>query len=193
MFTIKDRTFKVEYEGLHLLCLGCGKFGHYVEGCPMKTSKPAGHDGNNDGANKGESQHVNANDQAVGPWTVVTKQRRQRKNTKPGEGNKDEATVTGSRFAILGNNSGEDTLDKDAAIDSVISGAPIIKEKLAPKATMQVRDDTVAPRANSGVKRGYSSMQNLEKSQGIMGKSTRDNKLGTRGTASFKGKGGSSY
>jgi hypothetical protein len=189
MFTIKDRTYKVEYEGLHLLCLGCGKFGHYVEGCPMKTSKTDGHDGNNDGANKGENQHVNSNDQAVGPWTVVTKQRRQRKNTKPGEENKDEATVTGSRFAILGNNKGEDTLEEDAATDTVISEAPIINEKLAPKATMQVRDDAFATRANSGVKRGYSSMQNLENSQGIMGKSTRDNKLGTRGTASFKGKG----
>ncbi|WJX55133.1 hypothetical protein P8452_40942 [Trifolium repens] len=165
------------------------EFGHYVEGCPMKTSKPAGEDGNNNGANKGENQHVNSNDQAVGPWTVVTKQRRQRKNTKPGEGNKDEATVTGSRFAILGNNKGEDTLEEDAATDTVISEAPIINEKLAPKATMQVRDDAFATRANSGVKRGYSSMQNLEKSQSTMGKSTRDNKLGTRGTASFKGKG----
>ncbi|PNX76780.1 hypothetical protein L195_g032739 [Trifolium pratense] len=33
MFQIKDRYYKVEYEGLHMLCLACGTFGHYKEGC----------------------------------------------------------------------------------------------------------------------------------------------------------------
>lgn len=28
MFVIRDRVYKVEYEGLHLLCLNRGKFGH---------------------------------------------------------------------------------------------------------------------------------------------------------------------
>lgn len=31
MFAIKGRHFKVEYEGLHLLCLNSGCFGHYKE------------------------------------------------------------------------------------------------------------------------------------------------------------------
>lgn len=34
MFTIKERMFMIEYEGLHLLCLSCGRFGHYNEGFP---------------------------------------------------------------------------------------------------------------------------------------------------------------
>lgn len=38
MFEIKERYYKVEYEGLHLLCLTWGRFGHYIEGCPEKGS-----------------------------------------------------------------------------------------------------------------------------------------------------------
>lgn len=37
MFTIKGRKYKIKYEGLHPLCLKCGKLGHYKEGCQMQT------------------------------------------------------------------------------------------------------------------------------------------------------------
>lgn len=36
MFAIKGRQYKVEYEGIYLLCLSCGKYGHYAENCPNK-------------------------------------------------------------------------------------------------------------------------------------------------------------
>ncbi|KHN14868.1 hypothetical protein glysoja_045073, partial [Glycine soja] len=36
LFKINQRYYKIEYKGLHFLCLGCGRFGHYVEGCPDK-------------------------------------------------------------------------------------------------------------------------------------------------------------
>lgn len=36
MFMIKRRKYNVEYEGLHVLCINCGRFAHYVEGCPDK-------------------------------------------------------------------------------------------------------------------------------------------------------------
>ncbi|MCI33556.1 hypothetical protein A2U01_0054773, partial [Trifolium medium] len=32
MFELKDLVYKVEYEGLHMLCRNCGRFGHYPEG-----------------------------------------------------------------------------------------------------------------------------------------------------------------
>lgn len=37
MFVLKDRHVRVEYEGLHLLCVTCGKFGYYKEGRPDKA------------------------------------------------------------------------------------------------------------------------------------------------------------
>ncbi|MCI33591.1 hypothetical protein A2U01_0054808, partial [Trifolium medium] len=43
-FELKGRFYKIEYEGLHMLCRTCGKFGHYIEGCPEK--KNANLDGN---------------------------------------------------------------------------------------------------------------------------------------------------
>lgn len=36
MFELQARHYRIEYEGLHMLCLTCGQFGHYVEGCPDK-------------------------------------------------------------------------------------------------------------------------------------------------------------
>lgn len=37
IFTIKGSIYKIEYEGLHLLCLICGCFGHYKNGCKNET------------------------------------------------------------------------------------------------------------------------------------------------------------
>ncbi|XP_058746366.1 uncharacterized protein LOC131619270 [Vicia villosa] len=38
MFELKNKSYRIEFEGLHLLCITCGKFGHYKEGCPMKKN-----------------------------------------------------------------------------------------------------------------------------------------------------------
>ncbi|KAJ1397580.1 Zinc finger, CCHC-type [Sesbania bispinosa] len=35
-FNALGRTFKVEYEGLHMICLECGKYGHKMDSCPDK-------------------------------------------------------------------------------------------------------------------------------------------------------------
>lgn len=37
MFSIMERHYKVKYEGLHLLCLTCGRFRHYTKGCMENT------------------------------------------------------------------------------------------------------------------------------------------------------------
>lgn len=36
--TILGAQQKVEYEGLHLICFSCGKYGNKVEGCPGTSS-----------------------------------------------------------------------------------------------------------------------------------------------------------
>lgn len=33
MFSIGGSNYKIEYEGLHLMCLVCGRYGYYKEGC----------------------------------------------------------------------------------------------------------------------------------------------------------------
>ncbi|XP_015962326.1 uncharacterized protein LOC107486291 [Arachis duranensis] len=43
---VLGKEFKVEYEGLHLICFGCGKYGHIIDGCsesrrPEKESREA--------------------------------------------------------------------------------------------------------------------------------------------------------
>jgi hypothetical protein len=105
MFTIKGRHYKVEYEGLHFLCLNCGIFGHYVEGCP-KRSVESGKNGENPGTNSARTGSHGQQPVVERPWTVVQKQRRPRKSKDHGnsnEGVNEETNSKGSRFAILGN------------------------------------------------------------------------------------------
>ncbi|WJX46615.1 hypothetical protein P8452_33396 [Trifolium repens] len=113
MFTIKGRKYNIEYEGLHMLCTTCGRFGHYIEGCPMKTKISEG----SSGGKEGEVGDVAKGQQSVGnngegPWRVVQKQRRSKKDSS-GKSNaaaaitvvqgkiNGGANVTGSRFASL--------------------------------------------------------------------------------------------
>jgi hypothetical protein len=81
MFTIKGRKYNVEYEGLYMLCLTCGKFGHYKEGCPEKGKVNEVQQPENN-AGVGGNMHGNniAGGETEGPWRVVQKQRRGRKN-----------------------------------------------------------------------------------------------------------------
>ncbi|KAJ1376547.1 Zinc finger, CCHC-type [Sesbania bispinosa] len=39
-FNLNGRIYKVEYEGLHLICFHCGRYGHRKEGCPL--AQPVG-------------------------------------------------------------------------------------------------------------------------------------------------------
>ncbi|MCH84837.1 hypothetical protein A2U01_0005674 [Trifolium medium] len=73
MFTIKGRKYNIEYEGLHLLCLTCGKFGHYKEGCPDKSMNVGQH-GEGSRRNQNEVRANGLTDGGVdGPWRVVQK------------------------------------------------------------------------------------------------------------------------
>ncbi|XP_058742315.1 uncharacterized protein LOC131614777 [Vicia villosa] len=117
MFELKDKSYRVEFEGLHLLCIICGKFGHYKEGCSMK--KNADDDNLNTRSGKGPAvdnslaTRNTAKDDTTtdeGPWQVVQKQRRSKK--PPEIKRKAPATGSwlakaGSRFQALGDGGGE--------------------------------------------------------------------------------------
>jgi hypothetical protein len=123
MFELKDETYKVEYEGLHMLCRTCGKFGHYLEGCPDKktpnaTNVDTDEGGMTDtkvGANLKSSNSLGGD--GDGPWVVVQKTRRPRK-AKEGTGKENIATGVGrntgneTRFEIL------ESINEDSEIDA---------------------------------------------------------------------------
>jgi hypothetical protein len=104
MFQIKDRYYKVEYEGLHMLCLACGTFGHYKEGCVAKTNNNAWNGEKTSETNRGVGQGQDVPVQE-GPWQVVQKNKRPRKKAEGGKvdgtGANGGQSLTGSRFAIL--------------------------------------------------------------------------------------------
>jgi hypothetical protein len=95
MFMIKGRKYNVEYEGLHLLCKTCGRFGHYSEGCKEKTVAETVHqeDGRTAGGHKAGSDFTSKS--LDGPWMVVQKQKRN-KRVKDKE-NMVPATMEGGR------------------------------------------------------------------------------------------------
>ncbi|KAK2425036.1 zinc ion binding / nucleic acid binding protein [Trifolium repens] len=124
MFMIKGRKYNVEYEGLHLLCKNCGRFGHYSEGCPEKTKAVAvNSDDGKDNGGRVIGGKVLPGSNVDGPWMVVQKQKRNRKSkekeaTVPtmteGGGKKGPARfnaagkINGSRFGALMEENGED-------------------------------------------------------------------------------------
>jgi hypothetical protein len=116
MFMIKGRKYNVEYEGLHLLCKTCGRFGHYSEGCKEKTVAETVHqeDGRTAGGHKAGRDLTSKS--LDGPWMVVQKQKRNKRvkdkesmvpATMEGGGGKSPVNINaagninGSRFAAL--------------------------------------------------------------------------------------------
>lgn len=72
MFAIKGMHYKVEYEGLHLLCLSCGKYVHYAEHCPEIRVNELDKEEEDLGINNGECATSNSIQEVIkGPWMKV--------------------------------------------------------------------------------------------------------------------------
>ncbi|XP_061362323.1 uncharacterized protein LOC133306059 [Gastrolobium bilobum] len=69
-YILEEEIFKVEYEGLYLICLHCGKYGHNTENYPDSVRRPE--ENNNHAPNVAETAKASAS-QGVGPWMVVQK------------------------------------------------------------------------------------------------------------------------
>lgn len=74
VFKIKEEKYKVEYKGLHLLCISCGRFDNYREGCPKKNLQ-------RDAATTVESLQQKQNNMIEGDsqWMVVHNVRKVKK------------------------------------------------------------------------------------------------------------------
>lgn len=135
MFEIKNHIYKIEYEGLHLLCMACGKFGHHKDHCANREEidTPAGEvpverrNENNDNNTRKTKDD--------GPWKVVQKQRLPRKGKDKGglvtgggrilpASINGKATKTGSRFDILETN--EENIEEEREVPMEENLEPII-------------------------------------------------------------------
>ncbi|KAJ1403694.1 Zinc finger, CCHC-type [Sesbania bispinosa] len=134
-FSLEKRIYNVEYEGLHLVCFQCGRYGHKKEGCPLLLR--------ND-----DVQPVNPlvdtvvpqpaaapmTETSFGPWMLVQKsQRRNSQNISVDKGGKQGAIngdsggskkdntmamhLSGSRFNALHNDE-DDEVGANVAHDS---------------------------------------------------------------------------
>ncbi|WJX44958.1 hypothetical protein P8452_31879 [Trifolium repens] len=130
MFSIKDRSYKEEYEGLHTLCITCGQFGHYHDGCPKKPqgNDPTGENSNTNSGNNETTTGVSAGG-GDGPWTVVQKPKRNRKAKNPAEdegiikssgGNDGRAKNTGSKFNALTVTNDDDETNQGTNMDVTV-------------------------------------------------------------------------
>ena len=39
-FKLRQRIRRLEYEGIHLVCFGCGLYGHRKDSCPLEQKEP---------------------------------------------------------------------------------------------------------------------------------------------------------
>ncbi|XP_061364296.1 uncharacterized protein LOC133307757 [Gastrolobium bilobum] len=128
-YVLEGFTKQIEYEGLGLICFGCGKYGHSTENCSAAPKQRSSSDIHNDDQihqeEPGNSEFHRS--KGLGPWMVVNRQRRSRQPpqtagaVQPGAGSKtlqrnndkgvmtsdnqdnhgDKEEITQSRFAIL--------------------------------------------------------------------------------------------
>ncbi|XP_028752699.1 nipped-B-like protein B [Neltuma alba] len=119
-YMVDGNILKIEYEGLHLICFGCGKFRHNAEHCLAKnTQNGQNHEGGKQGerkaSNTGESTRSPENKPATsqehpyGGWMVAQRPRRGRRpapredqtSTEIKKGGRKEKKAGTSRFAVL--------------------------------------------------------------------------------------------
>jgi hypothetical protein len=202
MFMIKERKYNVEYEGLHLLCTTCGKFGHYKEGCPdiLKKSEQTngGTKGDQSANDDGHSDLAGSN--VAGPWVVVKKTKRTRKGKEredpvgarisPATGDiNGDPHLKGSRFVSLSEDSTD--MNKDLAI---------ISDERNGENSMQAHEKIEEVNNGENTERGNnmsgnSGTHNKGKSSGSKmhnEKIIKGGKLAARGSQVFKNKNGNS-
>jgi hypothetical protein len=214
MFTIKGRKYNIEYEGLHMLCLTCGKFGHYKEGCQDRGISTADQrEGGVQMKSNGRQGQDLAGANLDGPWRVVQKQRRGRKaaptrNNAAEDGKNNggptslitEPTISGSRFASLSeeipeNNANDLGREEEIPViiaQDVVREEPITHKENNEENSMEVTNlhaDKLLPKKG---KRGNNGMA-PKNGNGNQERISKDLKLTTRGGGNFKSKSGAAY
>lgn len=111
-YTIDGNPLKIEYEGLHLICFKCGRFGHMENHCPRGAAQGIGGvpppSGTSPAAGVPQGKTPAENSGIYGGWMVAQDPRRGRKGPAKESTKKDTRqpekgpNLTGaSRFAVL--------------------------------------------------------------------------------------------
>ncbi|KAL4388900.1 hypothetical protein GQ457_09G004750 [Hibiscus cannabinus] len=113
---IDDFVQNLEYEGLHNVYFKCGVYGHSQGSCSIDNRPVSNESHSQQGPTKGGLEAVSATskDGLFGPWMMVDTRRRKpqamKLNSKASE--QSFRTNNGSRFAILGADSGSPDTDQ---------------------------------------------------------------------------------
>ncbi|KAJ1424430.1 Zinc finger, CCHC-type [Sesbania bispinosa] len=132
-FKLNKRIYRVEYEGLHLVCFHCGRYGHRKDVCPLLAQKEDRTV--NEGSSDPKGNHVsdapvpknpvsNDSEENFGPWMIAHKRPRrkmlyQKQPKEYGDGEisgKDHIVVRKSRFSVLDNIPWEKNQEEDPLI-----------------------------------------------------------------------------
>lgn len=86
-YSVDGNALKIEYEGLHLICFGCGMFGHSKELCPAKRdvvgTPPQDSGGSSQG---GPTVHTPGNGgERYGGWMLAADSRKGKRTNPRGE------------------------------------------------------------------------------------------------------------
>lgn len=120
-FELYGRVYKVEYEGIQMICSHCGRYGHRQDTCDVKAAAEQGRQmsetGNrgtwDNGVQQGAllNQGESAVAEAFGPWMIVDRRACGTKGGDAKQGNTSRVTNRdtgkhsnhggGSRFSIL--------------------------------------------------------------------------------------------
>lgn len=136
--SIRNNTYRIEYEGLNLICFICGRYGHHKETCPTTTTilenQTVGEDNNHNLSNtylgpaENTTSQLNNKEEVYGSWMIVKRNNRNNKpnknqtygnqgrtmeqlnNTQPDLNTQVRPNGMGSRFAIF--ETEEESLEK---------------------------------------------------------------------------------
>jgi hypothetical protein len=200
MFTLKGRKYTIEYEGLHMLCMTCGRFGHYKEGCPAKKNDAVNGEGK---VNDGQARISNSDDTgADGPWRIVQKQRRNKKiangrNNMPAVVNVSPAKINeqhnlgGSRFDVLN----ADLCETNVEINVEQNGELRDVDEIRREPILEIREnneEAIAGRKKQNKNKRVTEGDHINKGLNATERGPKASKLATRVGNTFKGKSGAS-
>lgn len=180
-YVVDGNALKIEYEGLHLICFNCGKFGHSTEQCPLRKKLDAGPGLAGEGSPEtGTAGQGTTSTEGTGElyrgWMLAYDPRKNKKGMARGGKTSDQSTKGGkggltpghSRFGVLST--------EECGSDDITSPGPTVAA---------LRD--ISNIVNGGAKGQINSKNKKEANGGVRGEKGADKNSHSQGGGSRKG------